>query len=101
MIVTADLLQLLAAAVDQGIAEADRRELLTKSDANDPGPTSAIQFSCIAIFYSITSSTLIRIGSGTSMPSAAAAFMLMASLYLVGSCTGRSASLAPLRKRST
>jgi hypothetical protein len=36
MIVTADLLQLLAAAVDQGIAEADRQELLTKRDANDP-----------------------------------------------------------------
>jgi hypothetical protein len=50
--------------------------------------------------YSITSSARPSSVAGMSMPSALAVFRLIASSNLVGSWTGRSAGLAPLRMRS-
>src|SRR5713101_4501795 len=49
--------------------------------------------------YSITSSAVICMISGTVRPSAFAVLRLMTSSNLVGSCTGRSAGLSPLRMR--
>src|SRR5262249_4502537 len=51
--------------------------------------------------HSITSSAANSSSSGTSMPSALAVVRLMTNLNLVGRCTGRSPTLAPLRMRST
>ena len=51
--------------------------------------------------YSITSSACTRNDSGIVRPIAFAVFMLTTSLYLTGNCTGRSATLAPRRMRST
>src|SRR6266851_344156 len=53
-----------------------------------------------ASFHSITSSARPSSVAGISRPSALAAFRLMANSNLVGSWTGRSAGLAPLRMRS-
>src|SRR5713226_919905 len=51
--------------------------------------------------YSITSSARASSVGGTVRPSALAVLRLMASSYLVGACTGRSAGFSPLRMRST
>jgi hypothetical protein len=51
--------------------------------------------------HSITSSARASKLSGTVRPSALAVLRLIASSYLVGACTGRSAGLSPLRMRST
>jgi hypothetical protein len=51
--------------------------------------------------HSITSSARASTVGGNSRPSALAVFRLIASSYLFGACTGRSAGLAPLRMRST
>ena len=51
--------------------------------------------------HSITSSARASSVGGTSRPSALAVLRLMASSYLVGVCTGRSAGFSPLRMRST
>jgi hypothetical protein len=51
--------------------------------------------------YSITSSARASSVDGISMPSALAVLRLMTSSYLVGFCTGKSASFSPLRMRST
>src|SRR5262245_41483183 len=51
--------------------------------------------------YSITSSACCRNGSGMVRPSAFAVLRLTISWNLVGSWTGRSPGLAPLRMRST
>src|SRR5262245_2965440 len=51
--------------------------------------------------HSITSSARASSVGGTSRPSAFAVLRLMASSYLVGACTGRSAGFSPLRMRST
>src|SRR2546430_1718070 len=51
--------------------------------------------------HSITSSARASRLSGTSSPSALAVLRLIASSYLVGACTGRSAGFSPLRMRST
>src|SRR5258708_33804386 len=51
--------------------------------------------------HSSTSSARASTLVGTSRPSALAVFRLISSSYLVGACTGRSAGLAPLRRRST
>src|SRR5256885_5064883 len=51
--------------------------------------------------HSITSSAVASSVGGTSRPSALAAFRLITSSNLVGSCTGRSAGFSPLRMRST
>ena len=48
-------------------------------------------------YYSITASASASNVGGTSMPSALAVLRLIASSYLVGACTGRSAGLSPLR----
>ena len=53
------------------------------------------------VLYSITSSAMASSDGGTVRPKAFAVFRLMASSYLVGACTGRSAGLSPLRMRST
>src|SRR5262249_9006675 len=52
-------------------------------------------------FHSITSSARASSVGGTSRPSAVAVLRLIASWYLVGACTGRSAGFSPLRIRST
>src|SRR5262249_30795623 len=54
-----------------------------------------------ASLHSITSSARASRLSGTVRPSALAVLRLIASSYLVGACTGRSAGLSPLRMRST
>jgi hypothetical protein len=51
--------------------------------------------------YSITSSARASTEVGRSRPSALAALRLMASSYLLGACTGKSAGFSPLRMRST
>ena len=51
--------------------------------------------------YSITSSARASSVGGTVKPSALAVLRLIASSYLVGACTGRSAGFSPLRMRST
>jgi hypothetical protein len=51
--------------------------------------------------YSITSSARASSDGGTRRPSALAVLRLIASSYLVGACTGRSAGFSPLRMRST
>jgi hypothetical protein len=51
--------------------------------------------------HSITSSARARSVGGIVRPRARAVLRLMTSSNLVGSCTGRSAGLAPLRMRST
>src|SRR5262245_40617272 len=51
--------------------------------------------------HSITSSARASSVGGTSTPSALAVLRLIASSYLVGACTGRSAGFSPLRMRST
>src|SRR5262249_48886614 len=55
----------------------------------------------IAPRHSITSSARASRLSGTVRPSAFAVLRLIASSYLVGACTGRSAGFSPLRMRST
>lgn len=50
--------------------------------------------------HSITSSALASRVGGTVRPSAVTVFRLMTVSYSVGACTGRSASLSPLRMRS-
>ena len=51
--------------------------------------------------HSISSSARESKLGGTVRPIALAAFILIASSYLTGSCTGRSAGFVPLRIRST
>jgi hypothetical protein len=51
--------------------------------------------------YSITSSARARSVGGTSRSRAFAVLRLIASSYLVGACTGKSAGFSPLRTRST
>jgi hypothetical protein len=51
--------------------------------------------------YSINSSARASSAGGTARSSAFAVLRLMASSYLVGVCTGRSAGFSPLRMRST
>src|SRR6266699_2455522 len=68
------------------------------------GPTAAIGGPILLrceMRHSITSSAARRMPSGTSIPSALAVLRLTMNLNLVGSCTGRSPGLAPLRMRST
>jgi hypothetical protein len=52
-------------------------------------------------YCSITSSARTSRVVGTARPSAFAVLRLIASSYLVGACTGRSAGFAPLRIPST
>jgi hypothetical protein len=47
--------------------------------------------------YSITSSARANSVGGTSRPSALAVLRLMASSYLVGACTGKSAAFSPFK----
>jgi hypothetical protein len=54
-----------------------------------------------SIIHSITLSARSSSVSGTERPSAFAVLRLIASLYSVGACTGRSAGFSPLRMRST
>ena len=53
------------------------------------------------MIYSITSSARASSVGGIVRPSAWAVLRLIASSYLVGACTGRSAGFSPLRTRST
>ena len=55
----------------------------------------------IAPPHSITSSARASNDGGTARPSALAVLRLIASSYLVGACTGRSAGFSPFRIRST
>jgi hypothetical protein len=69
-----------------------------RSDAMCHKATYAVQQTAV---YSITSSARASSVSGTVRPSAFAVLRLIASSYLVGACTGRSAGFSPLRMRST
>jgi len=51
--------------------------------------------------HSITSSAIASRPGGMITPSALAVLTLIVSSYLIGSCTGNSATFAPLRIRST
>src|SRR5262249_43942744 len=51
--------------------------------------------------YSMTSSARASTVSGTVRPSVLAVLTLIVSSYLIGCCTGNSATFAPLRIRST
>ena len=51
--------------------------------------------------HSTTSSALASRAGGIARPSAFAVLRLIASSYLVGSCTGRSGGFSPFRMRST
>ena len=53
------------------------------------------------LIYSINLSARACSKGGTVIPIAVAVFRLIANLYLVGACTGRSAGFSPLRMRST
>src|SRR5262245_13389715 len=53
------------------------------------------------VSYSMTSSARASTDGGIVRPSALAVLRLIASWYLVGVCTGRSAGFSPLRMRST
>src|SRR4029077_3260079 len=53
------------------------------------------------IRYSITTSAAARSDFRMVRPSTLAVLRLIASSYLVGACTGRSAGFSPLRMRST
>ncbi len=64
-------------------------------------PGAAVSRCSNTACYSITSSARASSGGGTSRPSALAVLRLIASSYLVGACTGRSAGFSPLRMRST
>src|SRR5262249_5849082 len=65
------------------------------------GRRAAQQRDELAPPHSITSSARASSVGGTSRPSALAVLRLMTSSKLVGSSTGRSEGLAPLRMRST
>src|SRR6516164_4636039 len=56
---------------------------------------------CNRDWHSITSSARASKDWGTDKSSAFAVVRLIASWYLVGACTGRSAGFSPLRMRST
>src|SRR5204863_1146302 len=62
-----------------------------------PGGRAAEQRDELAAFHSITSSAMASSLSGTVRPSALAVLRLTTSSSLVGSSTGMSAGLAPLR----
>src|SRR5262249_15554177 len=70
------------------------------SDARPRGG-AAEQRDELASLHSITSSARASRLSDTVRPSAFAVLRLIASSYLVGACTGRSAGFSPLRIRST
>jgi hypothetical protein len=55
----------------------------------------------LASFHSITSSARASSDGGTVRPSALAVLRLIASSYLFGACTGRSAGFSPFKMRST
>src|SRR4029077_5379609 len=88
-----------------GVEEADHRQrrLLRARNARPQQRCrrGAGQRNEIASPHSITSSAGAISVAGTVMPSALAVLRLMASTYLVGACTGRSAGFSPLRMRST
>src|SRR5262245_3713884 len=54
-----------------------------------------------SVIHSITASAIESTLAGMVRPSALAVLRLIASWYLVGVCTGRSAGFSPLRMRST
>src|SRR6516164_7600614 len=70
-------------------------------DSLNSPPKADIRIAAKKHRYSITSSARASSVVGTSRPSAFAVFRLIASSYLVGACTGRSAGFSPLRMRST
>src|SRR5262245_56346681 len=84
------------------VEESDNRHrLLLRPRRERPCRRAAEERDELASFHSITSSARASTVGGRSMLSALAALRLMTSSRLTGSCTGRSAGLAPLRIRST
>src|SRR5262245_3548558 len=61
------------------------------------GEVSSTSSPLVLPAHSITSSARASSVGGTSRPSALAVLRLIASSYLVGACTGRSAGFSPLR----
>src|SRR5262249_37858387 len=83
------------------IADHRHRSLLRACRERPRRRRTAEQRYELAAVHSNTSSARASNGSGTSIPTARAVFRLIASSYLVGACTGRSAVFSPLRMRST
>src|SRR5262245_3393398 len=85
-------------------AEKSKRQhprLLRARRERPPSRRAPEQRDEIAPSHSITSSARASNVAGTSRPRLFAVLRLIASSYLVGACTGRSAGFSPLRMRST
>src|SRR5262249_22590330 len=82
-------------------ADAAQAFALLRARRERPRRRAAEQRDEIAPLHSITSSARARSVGGISRPNALAVLRLMTNSYLVGSMTGRSAGLAPLRIRAT
>src|SRR5262245_28772144 len=74
---------------------------LLRPRGDRPRRRAAEQRDEVAASHSITSSARTSNEGGTSKPSAFAVLRLRIVSYLVGACTGKSATLAPRRIRST
>src|SRR5262245_27539968 len=81
--------------------KADAQHLVLLRPCRERPPRRAAeQRDEIAALHSITSSASCCKCRGTLRPSAFAVLRLITISYLVGTCTGRSAGFAPLRRRS-
>ena len=83
------------------VADAPHPLGLLRPRGERPSGSSADKRDEVASLHSITSSARASSVGGTSRPSALAVLRLIASSYLVGACTGKSAGFSPFRIRST
>src|SRR5262249_3452786 len=106
----AALLQTLAECGHQASGVAERRgaekpnhrhRRLLRPRRERPRRRAAEQRDELASFHSMTSSARASTLSGNARPSVLAVLTLIVSSYLIGCCTGNSATFAPLRIRST
>src|SRR5215471_3519370 len=86
-----------------GAQQSDGRKLgsLLRERRERPRSRAAEQRDELASFHSMTSSARASTLSGNARPSVLAVLTLIVSSYLIGCCTGNSATFAPLRIRST
>src|SRR3954447_6807873 len=84
-----------------GQEHADAPYRLLRPCRKRPGRRAAKQADELAPLHSITSSARASSTDGMVRPSAFAVLRLIASSYLLGACTGKSAGFSPLRMRST
>ena len=77
------------------------RSRLLRTYRERPCCRAAEQRDELASLHSITSSVRASSVAGMSRPSVFAVLRLTTSSYLVGACTGKSATLSPFRMRST